>query len=148
MDEKEAKNHIPCIVENGILYNPKDIQKVLRDLGQVNYFQIVEGVVKASGEGYVVSVVANNSSANIIVNKRLYLNVNGFEYMVLKTENQETILELVEQFCILRLIPVPIPVGEEQIPSDMLLASATDFSDEEYDEELAEINIDDDFDEE
>lgn len=148
MDEKEAKNHIPCIVENGILYNPKDIQKVLRDLGQVNYFQIVEGVVKASGEGYVVSVVANNSSANIIINKRLYLNVNGFEYMVLKTENQETILELVEQFCILRLIPVPIPVGEEQIPNDILLASATDFSDEEYDEELAEINIDDDFDEE
>ena len=145
MDEKEFKNNIPCIVDNGILYNPKDIQKVLRDLGQVSYSYIMDDEVKNSGEGYVFSVVANNSSANIIANKRLYLNVNGFEYMELKTENFQTTIDLVDQHKTIRLISL-FSTDEVQT-NDIVLNQVIDYSSEDFDdEELAEINVDDDYD--
>lgn len=146
MDEKEFKNNIPCIVDSGIIYNPKDMQKVLRDLGQVSYFHIMENEIKSSGEGYIVSVVANNSSANIIINKRLYLNVNGFEYMTLKTENNQSIIELIDQDRTIRLIP-SVNTDDNQ-NNEIILNQAVDYASEDYDEEFAEINVDDDYDEE
>mgnify|MGYP001582953807 CR=1 FL=1 len=148
MDEKEIKNNIPCIVDNGILYNSKDMQRVLRDLGHVSYFQIIDNEIKGSGEGYIVSVVANNSSANMIVNKRLYLNVNGFEYLSIKTENNQAIVELVEQFRTIRLIPLTNPLSEELNTNDIVLSQAVEYSEDDYDESFAEINMDDDYEEE
>lgn len=142
MDEKEVKNNIPCIIETGILYNPKDIQKVLRDLSSVVYQHIVEDQIKNFGEAYVVSVVSNNSSANIIANKRIYLNVNGFEYMALKIEGEQTIIELVDQFRTIRLIPINIPEDEN---SDSVNISHSE--EDDFEEEFAEIS-DDDFEDE
>ncbi|MEK7434448.1 MAG: hypothetical protein AABZ74_15055 [Cyanobacteriota bacterium] len=142
MDEKEVKNNIPCIIETGILYNPKDIQKVLRDLSSVVYQHIVEDQIKNFGEAYVVSVVSNNSSANIITNKRIYLNVNGFEYMSLKIEGEQTIIELVDQFRTIRLIPINTPEEEN---SDSLPISHSE--EDDFEEEFAEIS-DDDFEDE
>lgn len=147
MDEKELKNNIPCIIDNGIIFNPKDIQKVLRDLGQVNYSYIINGQVKGSGEGYIVSVVANTSSANIIVNKRVYLNVNGFEYMQIKNEENQAFVDLISQDTILRFLPVNTNVEEIQ-NSEIILAHPSDLTDDEIDEAFAEINFDDDFDDE
>jgi hypothetical protein len=147
MDEKEIKNNIPCIVDNGILYNAKDIQKVLRDLGHVSYYQLIDDEIKASGEGYIVSVVANNSSANIIVNKRLYLNVNGFEYIKINTENGKTSIDLVEPFLTLRIVPMSNPLSEEMNAGDIVLSHATEYTEEDYDETFAEINMDDDYEE-
>ncbi len=142
MDEKEVKNNIPCIIETGILYNPKDIQKVLRDLSSVVYQHIVEDQIKNFGEAYVVSVVSNNSSANIITNKRIYLNVNGFEYMSLKIEGEQTIIELVDQFRTIRLIPINTPEDEN---SDSVPISHSE--EDDFEEEFAEIS-DDEFDDE
>lgn len=142
MDEKEVKNNIPCIIETGILYNPKDIQKVLRDLSSVVYQHIVEDQIKNFGEAYVVSVVSNNSSANIITNKRIYLNVNGFEYMSLKIEGEQTIIELVDQFRTIRLIPINTPEDEN---SDSVPISHSE--EDDFEEEFAEIS-DDDFEDE
>lgn len=147
MDEKELKNNIPCIIDNGILYNPKDIQKVLRDLGQVSYSYILDNQIKGSGEGYVVSVVSNNSSANIIVNKRIYLNVSGFEYMQLKNEDSKSVIELISNDSILRFIPVNSSV-EENHANDIILTHPSELTDDELDEAFAEINFDDDFDDE
>lgn len=147
MDEKELRNNIPCIIDNGIIYNPKDIQKVLRDLGQVNYSYIINGQVKGNGEGYVVSVVANNSSANIIVNKRIYLNVNGFEYMHIKNDESQALIDLITQDTILRFLPVNTTVEEIQ-NNDIILSHPSDLTDAEIDEAFAEINFDDDFDDE
>ncbi|MBC7472686.1 MAG: hypothetical protein H7263_00220 [Candidatus Sericytochromatia bacterium] len=146
MDEKEFKNSIPCIVDNGIIYNPKDIQRVLRDLGQVNYFYLIDNETKSTGEAYVVSVLSNNYSANIIANKRIYLNVTGFEYMSLKTEDNQTKIDLIDQNRIIRLIPV---MTDELQGGDIIISHSSDYLSESYDdEELAEINGDDDYDEE
>lgn len=138
MDEKEVKNNIPCIIETGILYNQKDIQKVLRDLTTVIYSHIIEDQVKSSGEAYVVSVVANNSSANIIANKRIYLNINGFEYMSLKLEDGNTVIDLVDQFRTIRLIPINNP-AEDLSGEDV----QTHHEEDQYSEEYAEISEDD-----
>lgn len=147
MDEKELKNNIPCIIDNGILYNPKDIQKVLRDLGQVAYSYIINEQVKGLGEGYIVSVVANNSSANIIVNKRIYINVSGFEYMQLRQEESQAIIELISHDTILQLVPVANTL-EDATNGNLILTHSTDLTDEEFDEAFAEINFDDEFDDE
>jgi hypothetical protein len=147
MDEKELKNNIPCIIDNGIIYNPKDIQKILRDLGQVNYSYIINNESKGSGEGYIVSVVANNSSANIIVNKRIYLNVNGFEYMQIKNEENQSIIELITQDSILRFLPINSSIEDNQ-NNEIILTHPSELTDDELDEAFAEINFDDDFDDE
>ncbi|MFN8672898.1 MAG: hypothetical protein U0457_12555 [Candidatus Sericytochromatia bacterium] len=137
MDEKEVKNNIPCIIETGILYNHKDIQKVLRDLSYVIYQHIVEDQIKSSGEAYIASVVANNSSANIIANKRIYLNVNGFEYMSLKQENDQTIIDLVDQFRTIRLIPLNTSDDDNAEGS-----ASSSLDDDDFAEEYAEISED------
>lgn len=149
MDEKEAKNNIPCIIDNGILYNPKDIQKVLRDLGQVSYQHIVDDEIKSSGEGYIVHVSINNSSANIIVNKRIYLNVSGFEYMKISTQEGQSFIELVDRFNTLKFIPINLPMNEESLAMAQQISPISDYAELDYDdEEFAEINFDDDLEDE
>lgn len=145
MDEKELKNNIPCIIDNGIIYNHKDIQKILRDLGQVNYSYLINNDLKGQGEGYIVSVVSNNSSANIIVNKRIYLNVSGFEYMQLKTEDNQAYIDLINHDTILRFLPLNSSV-EEISNNEIVLTHPSELTDDELDEAFAEINFDDDFD--
>lgn len=147
MDEKELKNNIPCVIDNGILFNSKDIQKVLRDLGQVTYSYVINDEIKGSGEGYIVSVVANNSSANMIVNKRIYVNVSGFDFMNLKKEENQAIVELVSHDSVLRLVPVNNQIDENS-NNNILLTHPSDLTDEEFDEAFAEINFDDEFDDE
>jgi len=146
VDEKELKNNIPCIVDNGILFNPKDIQKILRDLGQVTYSYIINDQIEGTGEGYIVSVVANNSSANMIVNKRIYINVSGFDYMNLINEDNQAIIEMVSYDSILRFVPANNQI-EDISNSSILLTHSNELSDEEFDEAFAEINFDDDLDE-
>jgi len=147
VDEKEFKNNIPCIVDKGIIYNVKDMQKVLRDLGHVEYQQIIDNQVKSSGEGYIVSVVANNHSANIFVNRRIYLNVNGFEYMVIANDDHKSIVDLIDNTNIIRFIPLTNPLVEDIAPVDMVISGVSSYLDEEMDGEFAEINFDEDHDE-
>ncbi|GIW22111.1 MAG: hypothetical protein KatS3mg068_1118 [Candidatus Sericytochromatia bacterium] len=150
MDEREIKNNIPMIINKGIIYNPKDILKILRDLGAVNYEQIVNGEIVQSGKAYIVSVVMNKNSANIIVNKKAYLNINGFEYLNIDTTEEETILDLHNDFGILRL-RVSNNIESEnnnQLPELISPQSIKYFNSQNYDDEdiFVEI-IDDDNDE-
>jgi len=147
IDEREFKNNIPCVIENGIIYNIRDMQKILRDLGHVSYTEEVNGQVTNSGEAYVVSVVANNHSANIIVNKRVYLNVNGFEYMELKTVDGKAMVTLIDQFRTLNFTPLTNPLTEENMSSEVIFSQEQEY-DEDYDENFVEINVDDDFEDE
>jgi hypothetical protein len=97
MDERERKNQIPCVIDAGVLTNHRDMQRILRDLGHVKYAEIIDGHVNRDGEGYVMSVVANGHSANVVAHKRLYLNVNGFDYLRLEPmDDGSTAFELVD----------------------------------------------------
>ena len=131
MDLKEAKNQIPFIMENGIVYNIKDIQKVVKDLGHVHYFDYTNESLNGDGDGYILSVVANNHSASIIASKRMYLNVNGFEYLKITTADNTVSFDLVDGDHILRLIPINDTIPEE---FQRTMNSALEFYDEEFDE--------------
>ncbi|MBF2053705.1 MAG: hypothetical protein IGS03_09620 [Candidatus Sericytochromatia bacterium] len=138
----EPDHQIPCIIENGIVYGVKDIFRIMRDLGHVHYCELINGDPLAHGEGYIMSVVANHQSATVIANQRLYLNVCGFDYLRIGTEQDGQVhFDLVHPYRTLRLTPVPDNGNEEAIdPKSQRY--------EEYDpfepEDFAEIQLDDD----
>jgi hypothetical protein len=113
MDERERKNQIPCVIDSGVLTNYRDMQRILRDLGHVKYAEIIDGDVHRDGEGYVMSVVSNAHSATVVAHKRLYLNVNGFDYLRLEPmDDGSTAFELIDAIRTLRLVPQVDPISE------------------------------------
>ena len=144
MDERERKNQIPCVIETGVLSNYRDMQRILRDLGHVRYAEVVDGAVCREGEGYVMSVVSNGYSATVVAQKRIYLNVNGFEYLQLQPlADGSTAFELVDACRTLRLVPQVDPVTECMGSDDLI--ETTRLLEDPLDAELyAEIYADDD----
>lgn len=112
MDERDQKNQIQCIVDEGVLPNRRDIVRILRDLGMVRYVYLQDGVSVRAGEGYIASVVSNFSSSTIVANKRLYLNVNSFDYLKLGLDGDQPTFDLVDRNRTIRLIPIADSVGD------------------------------------
>ncbi|PIQ28474.1 hypothetical protein COW36_13150 [bacterium (Candidatus Blackallbacteria) CG17_big_fil_post_rev_8_21_14_2_50_48_46] len=142
MKQNNPDQQIPCIIENGIVYGLKDIYRIIRDMGHVRYAEVVDDHIRASGEGYIMSVVANHHSATVIANRRIYLNVCGFDYMTIRTEEDGQVhFELVDARRTLRLSP-----ATDLNPEDLSEEKPVRF--EEYSpfepEEFAEIQLDDD----
>ena len=145
MDEREARNLIPCIVDEGILVNRKDMVRVLRDLGQVKYQDMMDGTVRAEGEGFIFSVFDNYNRSTIFVNKRLYINVNSFSHIQLsKLEDGQAAIDLVDDARTVRLVPISDPLQERHrfmaepamVPGDRIFADdlAEVYQDEDYDD--------------
>lgn len=142
MGYPEPDHQVPCIIENGIVYGVKDIYRIVRDMGHVRYAEIVNEETTTQGEGYIMSVVANQQSATVIANQRLYLNVCGFDYMrIASLEDGVVNFDLVHPYRTLRLTPVA-----DANPEEGMDAKSPRF--EEYDpfeqEDFAEIQLDDD----
>jgi hypothetical protein len=115
MEERESKNKIQCIVDEGIVLNRRDMVRILRDLGQVRYEDQLDGAVLKRGEGFVAGVYANENASTIIVNKRLYLNVNSFDFMrLVLLDDDETAIDLVDDQRTIRLIPMSEGMHERQ----------------------------------
>lgn len=107
MDDRERKNRLPCIVDEGIVYQHKDMARILRDLGLVRYVDTLGGIEQKSGEGYVSEVVSNSQTGTIIVNGRLYLNTFSFDFLRLsQTPEQEAVFELVDGDRVITVIPL------------------------------------------
>lgn len=145
VDEREERNLIPCIVDEGLVVNRKDMVRILRDLGHVKYADIHGGVVRGEGEGFVFSVFDNYNRSTIFVNKRLYINVNSFSHIQLaKLEDGSSAIDLVESERTVRLLPQNDPLADRQrfmaepvlVPSDRIFAEdlAEVYQDEDYDE--------------
>lgn len=139
---REPDHQIPCIIENGIVYGIKDMYRIIRDMGHVNYIELINNEALTQGEGYIMSVVANQQSATVIANQRLYLNVCGFDYLRISTEaNGHVHFDLVHPYRTLRLTPVP-----DSGPEEALESRAQRY--EDYDpfepEDYAEIQLEDD----
>lgn len=120
MHDRDHENQLQCIVDEGILLNRRDMVRLLRDLGLVRYVDLHSGTARASGEGYVTSVVSNTSSSTIIANRRLYLNVNNFEFMQLGLDAGQTYFDLVDRDRTIRLVPL------DSTLTDRPQAAATD----------------------
>lgn len=139
---QDQEHQIPCIIENGIVYGVKDIFRIVRDMGHVKYAEIINGETQSEGEGYIMSVVANQQSATVIANQRLYLNVCGFEYLSIATrEDGQVHFDLVHPYRTLRLTPTPDANAEENAETrETRYESYDEFEQEDF----AEINLDDD----
>lgn len=105
MKNTEIENQISCVVNSGIVYSKRDMMRVLRDLDYVEYTDLVDNIVVAKGEGYVIEVYANNFDSTLVFNNRLHINVNGFDFLKLKT-NQRKIVELISGHRLIRLMPL------------------------------------------
>ncbi len=104
----------PCIIDNGILVNKRDMQRLLIDLGRVRYIHTQDGQIQSQGEGYILEVFADHQRSTLVANHSIYLNVFSFDYLELgKSSCEETYFDLVNEGRHLRLIPLSNPMQEE-----------------------------------
>ena len=105
MKHTEEENQISCLVDYGIVYSKRDMIRVLRDLDRVEYVDLIDNLAVAQGEGYVIEVYANANDSTIIFNNRLHINVNGFDFLKIKS-NPANSIELISGHRIIRLKPL------------------------------------------
>ncbi|MGD1851103.1 MAG: hypothetical protein ACFCBU_10990 [Cyanophyceae cyanobacterium] len=96
----------PCIVDQGVVINQQDMQKLLAGLGRVNYAYSQDGVVASEGEGVVVEVFADDVKATLVANAALYINVCSFDYLKIdRNEDDRSSFSLIHENRVLRLSP-------------------------------------------
>ncbi|NEP84325.1 MAG: hypothetical protein F6K39_43165 [Okeania sp. SIO3B3] len=104
----------PCIIDNGIVVNKRDMQRLLIDLGKVRYIHTQDGQIQSLGEGYILEVFADRQRSTLVANHSIYLNVLSFDYLELGQSSQkETYFDLITEGRQLRLIPLSNPLKEE-----------------------------------
>ncbi len=81
MNNKVHDNQIPCIVDRGIIFSKRDMVRVLQGLDQVEYTEVVDNKKNLTREGYIVEIFEDHQEATIFLNRRIYLNVNSFDYI-------------------------------------------------------------------
>jgi len=106
-EEMNNNNIMQFIVNNGIVYNKKDMLMLIRDLGKVSYFELVNGKVVNKGKGYVLRVCANSEEPTFFLAGRVYINVGSFSFMKLKKikDADNTLFELVSDERVIKLVP-------------------------------------------
>ena len=104
---KKEKTNVQFIVNNGIIYNKKDMLMIIRDLGKVSYLEIVGGKVVNKGKGYVMRVCSNSEEPTLFLAGRIYINIGSFNYMKLKKikDADNTLFELVSDERTIKLVP-------------------------------------------
>lgn len=105
MKDFEDENQISCLVDYGVVYSKRDMIRILRDLDRVKYLDLIDNVEVAYGEGYVIEVYANGYDSTLIFNNRLHINVNGFDFLKIKSNPDKTI-ELISGHRVVRLKPL------------------------------------------
>lgn len=116
--DKSSHLPAPCIIDSGIIVNKKDMQGLLRDLEHVRYHHFLDGNLQSEGEGYVIEVFADSHQSTLVANHALYINVGSFDYLQLhQSPEQQTYLDLIQDFRQLRLIPTSNLLQEKDIMS-------------------------------
>jgi hypothetical protein len=107
MNNKNPENKMQFIVNNGIIYNKKDMLMLMRDLGKVSYFELIDGKVISKGKGYVLRVCSNSEEPTLFLGGRLYINVGSFNLLKLKKikDSDNTLFELVSESRVIKLVP-------------------------------------------
>ena len=105
MKNIDIENQISCLVNYGVIYSKRDMIRVLRDLDRVEYIDLIDNHPVAQGEGYVIEVYANGYDSTIVFNNRLHINVNGFDFLKMRSD-PDKIVELVSGHRIIRLKPL------------------------------------------
>ena len=105
--KKDKFSKMQFIVNNGIIYNKRDMLMLIRDLGKVSYFELAAGKVVSKGKGYVMRVCANSEEPTLFLGGRVYINVGSFNYLKLKKikDADNTLFELVGEERTIKLVP-------------------------------------------
>ena len=105
--KKDKPDKMQFIVNNGIIYNKKDMLMLIRDLGKVSFYEIVGGKVVNKGKGYVMRVCSNSEEPTLFLGGRVYINVGSFNYLKLKKvkDADNTLFELVGDERTIKLVP-------------------------------------------
>lgn len=103
----------PCIVDVGLLVDKRDMQRLLGDLSRVKYVFFQDGEMVSHGEGCIVEVFHEGSSATMIANGSIYLNVASFDCLQLGrsvpatgSEAGQCFFDLMQDDRCLRLVPM------------------------------------------
>ena len=120
MKNTDIENQISCLVESGIVYSKRDMIRILRDLDHVEYVDLVDNVIVAQGQGYVIEVYANGFDSTLVFNHRLHINVNGFDFLKLRS-NPKKEVELVSGHRIIKLTPLTniLKANQSQIEEEI-----------------------------
>ena len=105
MKNPSTENQISCLVDFGMIYSKRDMIRLLRDLDRVEYVDLIDNLAVAQGEGYIVEVYANNHDSTIVFNHRLHINVNGFDFLKIRSNPDKTV-ELVSGHRVIKLKPL------------------------------------------
>ncbi len=109
----EKTNSLQFIVNQGILYNKRDIYLVLRDLGYVEYVEQNPDKTINRGRGYIMRLSNNDSDPTLFISGRIYINVSIFDFMqILNNPKKEMpVFELVHGKRKVTILPL-----EEEAP--------------------------------
>lgn len=107
LDKNKKENKFQFIINNGIVYNKRDMFMLLRDLGNVSYFEIIGGRIVRKGRGYMMRVCVNSEEPTLFLSGRLYVNVGLFDYLEVKPikDKDNSCFELHNQERVMRLVP-------------------------------------------
>lgn len=105
--KKENNKSMQFIVNNGIIYNKKDMLMLIRDLSKVSYFEFLSGKPASKGTGYVMRVCSNSEEPSLFLAGRIYINVGSFNYLKLRKikDSDNTLFELVGEDRVIKLVP-------------------------------------------
>jgi hypothetical protein len=104
---KHDPNKTQFIVNNGIVYNKKDMLMLIRDLGKVSFFEFVSGKLASKGKGYIMRVCANSEEPTLFLGGRIYINVGAFSFLKLKKikDADNTLFELISDDRVIKIVP-------------------------------------------
>jgi hypothetical protein len=103
----------PCIVDNGTIINLQDMQRLLSDLGRVQYVHFQDGTAMSQGEGYILEVFADPYRSTLVANHALYLNVQSFDYLEIgQSSDHIPYFNLVQDTRQLKIVPLSNPLLE------------------------------------
>lgn len=103
----------PCIIDNGIVIDKQDMQRVLTDLTRVRYVHTQDSRLANEGEGCVLEVFADPHRATLVANHALYINVHSFDYLELSQSSEGSIFDLIQEGRRLRLVPLTNPLQDQ-----------------------------------
>ncbi len=105
----------PCIIDWGTLINKEDMRRLLNDLSRVRYQHSLEGKLQSEGEGWMMEVFIDPQQATLIANHTLYLNLQSFDYLEIRTTTEEEpCFDLIQDQRLLRIIPLSNPLEDQE----------------------------------
>ncbi|MEL6495624.1 MAG: hypothetical protein AAFQ41_10955 [Cyanobacteria bacterium J06623_7] len=110
----------PCIVDEGTVVNPEDINRLLADLCHVRYIHQIGERETSRGEGYIQEIFNEPHQSTLIANQKIYINLQSFDYLRLsKSTDGEARFDLIQDNRQLSIVPIDRAKRSQAIAKDI-----------------------------